>query len=58
LTELHDGTFELKSKLRYGTDVIVTFPRKRVMEALPRLAEPGEEQHERTRAAWRAGARR
>ena len=58
LTELHDGTFELKSKLRYGTDVIVTFPRKRVMEALPRLAEPGEEQHERPRAAWRAGARR
>jgi two-component system, cell cycle sensor histidine kinase PleC len=58
LTELHDGSFELKSKLRYGTDVIVTFPRKRVMEALPRLAEPGEEQHERPPTAWRAGARR
>jgi two-component system cell cycle sensor histidine kinase PleC len=43
LTELHDGTFELKSKLRYGTEVIVTFPRKRVMEALPRVPEPGEE---------------
>ena len=42
LTELHDGVFELKSKLRYGTEVIVTFPRKRMMEALPRLAEPGE----------------
>ncbi|MGV1014028.1 MAG: sensor histidine kinase, partial [Methyloceanibacter sp.] len=33
LTELHDGVFELKSKLRYGTEVVVTFPRKRVMEA-------------------------
>ncbi|MCJ7788347.1 MAG: HAMP domain-containing histidine kinase [Methyloceanibacter sp.] len=42
LIELHDGVFELKSKLRYGTEVIVTFPRKRMMEALPRLAEPGE----------------
>jgi two-component system, cell cycle sensor histidine kinase PleC len=42
LAELHDGAFELKSKLRYGTEVIVSFPRKRVMEALPRLAEPGE----------------
>ena len=46
LTELHDGTFELKSKLRYGTEVIVTLPRGRVMEALPRLAEPGEDQPE------------
>ena len=46
LTELHDGTFELKSKLRYGTEVVVTFPRKRVMEALPRAGR-----------AWRARAR-
>jgi two-component system cell cycle sensor histidine kinase PleC len=46
LAELHDGTFELKSKLRYGTEVIVTFPRKRVMEALPRVPEPGEETEE------------
>ena len=42
LTELHDGTFELKSKLRHGTEVIVAFPRKRVIEALPRVPEPGE----------------
>jgi two-component system cell cycle sensor histidine kinase PleC len=58
LTELHDGSFELKSKLRHGTDVIVTFPRKRVMEALPRLAEPGEIAQEKMRASWRGGARR
>ena len=32
LTELHDGTFEIKSKLRQGTAVTVTFPRHRVME--------------------------
>ncbi len=42
LIELHGGSFNLKSKLRQGTEVITTFPRKRVMQALPRLAEPGE----------------
>ena len=47
LTELHEGTFELKSKLRYGTEVIVTFPRRRVMEALPRVPEPGEKVEEK-----------
>jgi two-component system cell cycle sensor histidine kinase PleC len=57
LTELHQGSFELKSKPRYGTEVIVTFPRKRVMEALPRLAEPGERGAARTRGGWRAGGR-
>ena len=57
LTELHDGAFELKSKLRYGTEVIVTFPRKRVMEALPRVPEPGELQPDRARTAWHARAR-
>ncbi len=31
----HDGTFELKSKLREGTEAIATFPQSRVMEALP-----------------------
>jgi two-component system cell cycle sensor histidine kinase PleC len=54
LTELHEGTFELKSKLRYGTEVTVTFPRSRVMEALPWLAEPGEEKPETPQQApWR-----
>ncbi len=33
--QTHDGTFELKSKLRVGTEVIATFPQSRVMEALP-----------------------
>ncbi|WP_295810023.1 HAMP domain-containing sensor histidine kinase [uncultured Nitratireductor sp.] len=35
LTALHDGVFELNSKLRSGTDAIVAFPRARVMEELP-----------------------
>ena len=35
LMRMHDGTFELKSKLREGTEVIATFPQSRVMEALP-----------------------
>jgi len=59
LTELHDGAFELKSKLRYGTEVIITFPRKRVMEALPRVPEPAELRTERPkRPTWRASAKR
>ena len=59
LTELHDGAFELKSKLRYGTEVIITFPRKRVMEALPRVPEPHELQAERPkRSTWRASVKR
>jgi two-component system cell cycle sensor histidine kinase PleC len=35
LVELHGGRFELKSKLRVGTEAIVSFPRSRVMHALP-----------------------
>src|SRR5204863_2766393 len=35
LIDLHGGTFSLKSKLRIGTEVIVTFPPERVMAALP-----------------------
>jgi two-component system cell cycle sensor histidine kinase PleC len=40
LIDLHGGTFSLKSKLRIGTEVIVTFPPERVMAALAPLAEP------------------
>ncbi|MHA1517902.1 MAG: sensor histidine kinase [Alphaproteobacteria bacterium] len=53
LTELHDGNFELKSKLRHGTEVIVSFPRNRIMEALPRLAKPGEEEPGGPDVPWR-----
>ena len=35
LVDLHGGQFTLKSKLREGTEVIITMPPQRVMEALP-----------------------
>ena len=35
LIDLHGGTFTLRSKLREGTEVILTFPASRVMAALP-----------------------
>jgi two-component system cell cycle sensor histidine kinase PleC len=40
LVDLHGGTFTLKSKLREGTEVIVTFPPERVMSALGPFEEP------------------
>jgi two-component system cell cycle sensor histidine kinase PleC len=39
LTDLHGGTFTLKSKLRIGTEIIVAFPPQRVMTAPPAIAE-------------------
>jgi two-component system cell cycle sensor histidine kinase PleC len=39
LVDLHGGSFTLKSKLREGTEVIVTFPPERVMSALAPIAE-------------------
>jgi two-component system cell cycle sensor histidine kinase PleC len=39
LIDLHGGTFTLKSKLRIGTEVIVTFPPERVMSALAPLPD-------------------
>lgn len=58
LTELHDGIFELKSKLRLGTEVIITLPRSRVMKVLPRLAEPGDEQPTEPQVPWREAENR
>jgi two-component system cell cycle sensor histidine kinase PleC len=49
LVDLHGGTFNLKSKLRIGTEVVVTFPPERVVAAMapmtqaPSIApKPGE----------------
>ncbi len=39
LVELHGGTFDIQSELREGTEIIITFPRKRVMKALPPVQE-------------------
>ena len=58
LIDMHGGTFTLKSKLRIGTEVIITFPPERVMDALPQL-NPDEPEPEakqptrRSRAATR-----
>jgi two-component system cell cycle sensor histidine kinase PleC len=41
LVDLHGGTFTLRSKLREGTDVIVTFPPERVMSALGPVVDHG-----------------
>jgi two-component system, cell cycle sensor histidine kinase PleC len=38
LIDLHGGTFTINSKLRSGTEVIVTFPSERVMSALEPFA--------------------
>ena len=40
LIELHGGTFALKSKVRVGTEVLVTLPPERVMAALAPVALP------------------
>ena len=49
LVDLHGGTFTLKSKLRIGTEVVVTFPPERVVagmapmtEHAPPITPPGE----------------
>ncbi len=39
LIDMHGGTFTLKSKLRIGTEVIVTLPPERVMSALAPVVE-------------------
>src|SRR3981081_813708 len=39
LIDMHGGTFTLKSKLRIGTEVIVTFPPERVMSALAPMTD-------------------
>jgi two-component system cell cycle sensor histidine kinase PleC len=39
IMELHQGRFDLFSKLRFGTEVIATFPRARVMDALAPVHE-------------------
>lgn len=45
LIELHDGTFELFSELRKGTEAIVTVPPKRVLQSVGPLQPFGQERH-------------
>jgi two-component system, cell cycle sensor histidine kinase PleC len=51
LIDLHGGTFTLKSKLRQGTEVIVTFPPERVMSAPAPVLESEPSAHPRDGAA-------
>ena len=37
LVEMHGGTFDLRSKVREGTEAVVILPPERVMNALPQL---------------------
>jgi two-component system cell cycle sensor histidine kinase PleC len=39
LVDLHGGSFTLKSKLRFGTEVLVTFPPERVVTGMAPVAE-------------------
>src|SRR4030095_5766688 len=69
LVDLHGGTFTLKSKLRIGTEVVVTFPPERVVAAMAPLPEhapsiisdskqepgPDEERRFKRRRLFRAG---
>jgi two-component system cell cycle sensor histidine kinase PleC len=69
LVDLHGGTFSLISKLRIGTEVIVTFPPERVVAAMAPMAEhappiattsepdvsPEEKRRLRRRPLFRAG---
>ncbi|MFN0262947.1 sensor histidine kinase [Tepidamorphus sp. 3E244] len=44
LVERHGGRFSIKSKLREGTEVIATFPKERVMTAMPAVSKRQAEQ--------------
>lgn len=45
LIQLHGGTFSLKSELRKGTEVTVTLPKQRVLQAVAPLQPLGRERH-------------
>ena len=45
LIQLHGGTFELKSEMRKGTEVSITLPRQRVLNAVAPLQPLGQERH-------------
>jgi two-component system, cell cycle sensor histidine kinase PleC len=43
LVDLHGGEFQLRSKLREGTEAIAIFPSTRIMEALPAMPTRNEQ---------------
>jgi len=53
LMHMHEGRFELKSKLREGTTVTATFPRHRVLEIMPPVDESRNKDYRRQALAKR-----
>ncbi|MCF6322427.1 MAG: HAMP domain-containing histidine kinase [Rhizobiaceae bacterium] len=53
LMHMHEGRFELKSKLREGTKVTATFPRHRVLEIMPPVDETRNKDYRRKALAKR-----
>ncbi|MEC9344168.1 MAG: HAMP domain-containing sensor histidine kinase [Pseudomonadota bacterium] len=51
LVHMHDGKFDLRSKLREGTEVIASFPHSRVLEVMPPVQDDDG-------AHWRGSSRR
>src|SRR5262249_14554391 len=47
LVGLHGGTFELRSELRKGTEVLVSLPKSRVLRTMHPLQPLGQERHRR-----------
>jgi two-component system cell cycle sensor histidine kinase PleC len=45
LIELHGGTFELRSEVQKGTEVVIVVPRQRVLASVAPLQPLGEERH-------------
>ena len=54
LMHMHEGRFELQSKLREGTKVIATFPKHRVLEVLPPVDEARKKDYHREALAKRS----
>jgi two-component system, cell cycle sensor histidine kinase PleC len=53
LVDLHGGTFTLKSKLRIGTEVVVTFPPERVVAAMAPIDAPPTQPRQQAERAER-----
>lgn len=51
LIELHGGTFSLTSKMREGTEVVMTLPPTRIINALPPISDEDPQSKPRRRAA-------
>ncbi|PLX39156.1 MAG: two-component sensor histidine kinase [Hyphomicrobiales bacterium] len=51
LINLHGGTFDLKSKLREGTEVLITFPPERVLDIMPTVEDRNRPAQRRKAAA-------